>query len=232
MADTEMGKIRETNRGLGEDLISDWPLLLIILGSLAVGVMVYPQLPEMVASHWNFKGHVDGYSSRFWGAFGIPLMTAGIYALMLVLPLIDPRRENYKKFAGVYRLFKVVLVIFMTGVYLIVILNALGYRVPVDRAIMAGISLLFLVLGNFMGQIRHNYFVGIKTPWTLANEQVWQKTHRLGGRLWVAAGLVGLAASLLGGTAGGIIMAVALGVATVVPMVYSYIEFHRPINEK
>lgn len=231
MANAEMGRTREKNRGLGKDLISDWPLLLLILGGLAIGAVLYPQLPERVASHWNFKGEVDGYSSRFWGAFGIPLMTAGIYALMLVLPSIDPRRENYRKFAGAYRLFKATLVVFMTGVYLIVILNALGYRVPVDRAMMSGLSLLFVVLGNFMGQIRHNYFVGIKTPWTLANEQVWQKTHRLGGRLWVAAGLVGLAASVIGGSAGGVILAVSLGVATVIPMVYSYLEFRKLANQ-
>lgn len=223
-----MVKTRETKRGLGGILASDWPLLLLILGSLALGAAVYPQLPEQVASHWNFKGEVDGYSSRFWGAFGIPLMTAGIYVLMLALPSIDPRRENYIKFAGVYRLFKAVMVVFMTGLYLIVILNALGYPVPVDRAVMSGVSLLFVVLGNFMGQVRHNYFVGIKTPWTLADEQVWQKTHRLGGRLWVAAGLVGLVASLIGGATGGVILFAALAVATVIPIVYSYLEFRRP----
>lgn len=228
MGDGKVNQNRKENRGIYKVFISDWPLLLLILGSLIIGAALYPQLPERVASHWNFKGEVDGYSSRFWGAFGIPLMTAGIYVLMVVLPSIDPRRQNYEKFAGVYRLFKAIMVIFMIGLYLIVILSALGYRIPVDRAVTSGVSLLFIVLGNFMGQIRHNYFVGIKTPWTLASEEVWQKTHRLGGRLWVAAGLIGLAASLAaGGSTGGIIMAVSLGAAVVVPIAYSYLEFRR-----
>jgi len=217
----------EGNRRVGKFLSSEWPLLLLIIGSLAAGAALYPHLPERVPSHWNFRGEVDGYSSRFWGAFGIPLMTAGIYVMMLVLPLIDPRRQNYQKFAGVYRLFRAVMVIFMTGLYAVVLLSALGHQIAVDRITMAGISLLFVVLGNFMGQIRHNYFVGIKTPWTLADEQVWQKTHRLGGRLWVAAGLVGLAASLIGGAAGGIILAVSLGTATIIPVVYSFLVFRR-----
>ncbi|BAF59680.1 predicted integral membrane protein [Pelotomaculum thermopropionicum SI] len=216
---------------MGKFLSSEWPLLLLIIGSLAAGAALYPQLPERVPSHWNFRGEVDGYSSRFWGAFGIPLMTAGIYVMMLVLPLIDPRRQNYQKFAGVYRLFRAVMVIFMTGLYAVVLLSALGHQIAVDRITMAGISLLFVVLGNFMGQIRHNYFVGIKTPWTLADEQVWQKTHRLGGRLWVAAGLVGLAASLIGGAAGGIVLAVSLGTATIIPVVYSYLVFRRGGNK-
>lgn len=226
-----MNETGKTRQGLGGTLLNDWPLILIILCSFIAGAVLYSRLPEQVPSHWNFKGEIDSYSSRFWGAFGIPLMTAVIYVLMLVLPLIDPRRGNYQKFEGVYRIFKSVMVIFMTGVYLIILSSALGHRVPVDKIMMAGVSLLFIVLGNFMGQIRHNYFVGIKTPWTLANEQVWQKTHRLGGRLWVAAGLVSLAASLIGGVTGGVIMGVALGTATVIPIVYSYLEFRRESDD-
>ncbi|MDD4238212.1 MAG: SdpI family protein [Desulfotomaculaceae bacterium] len=207
--------------------LSEWPLWLLIVAALVLGVVVYPQLPEQVASHWNYRGEVDGYSSRCWGAFGIPLLTAGIYLGMLLVPLIDPRRQNYEKFAGAYRVIKAVLVIFMTGIHLIVILSALGFQVPVDKAVMTGMSLLILIIGNYMGQFRHNYFVGIKTPWTLASEEVWQKTHRLGGRLWVAAGILGLAGTLLGGPAGGLVLALALALAVIVPFVYSYLEFRR-----
>lgn len=211
-------------------IMSELPMVLLILGSLAAGALLYDSLPDRVPSHWNIRGEIDAYSSRFWGAFGIPLLNAGIYVMMLVTPLIDPRRENYRKFAGAYRVFRTVFVVFMTGVYLLVLASAFGYRIPVDRAVMAGISILFLVMGNYMGQVRHNYFVGFKTPWTLANEQVWQKTHRLGGRLWVAAGAIGLVASLLGGTRGGVLLGISIGAAAIIPMVYSYIEFKRTQN--
>ena len=218
---------REINSGPGKTILSELPLVLLILGSLAAGALLYDLLPDRVPSHWNIRGEIDGYSSRFWGAFGIPLLNAGIYVMMLVMPLIDPRRENYRKFAGAYRVFRTVFVVFMTGVYLLVTASVFGARIPVDRAMMAGISILFLIMGNYMGQIRHNYFVGIKTPWTLANEQVWQKTHRLGGRLWVAAGTLGLIASLISGTWGGLLLGTSLGAATIIPMVYSYVEFKR-----
>ena len=207
--------------------LSEWPLWLLIVAALVLGAVVYPQLPERVASHWNYRGEVDGYSSRCWGAFGIPLLTAGIYLGMLLLPLIDPRRQNYEKFAGAYRVIKAVLVIFMTGIHLVVVLNALGFKVPVDKVVITGVSLLILVIGNYMGQFRHNYFVGIKTPWTLASEEVWRKTHRLGGRLWVAAGILGLAGALLGGPFGGLVLVAALIIAAIFPIVYSYLEFRR-----
>jgi uncharacterized membrane protein len=221
---------RKTKPEIQKTMFSELPLILIIFGSLAAGVFLYDKLPDLVPSHWNFRGEIDAYSSRFWGAFGIPLLNAGIYIMMLLLPLIDPRRENYQKFAGAYRVFRMVFVVFMTGVYLLVIVSAFGARIPVDRLMMGGISLLFLILGNYMGQIRHNYFVGIRTPWTLANEQVWQKTHRLGGRLWVAAGLIGLGAALFGGIAGGIILGLSLGAATIIPIVCSYIEYKKLQN--
>lgn len=218
------------NRRLPETFkifLSEWPLWLLIVAALVLGVAVYPQLPEQVASHWNYRGEVDGYSSRNWGAFGIPLLTAGIYLGMLLLPLIDPSRQNYEKFAGAYRVIKAMLVIFMTGLHLVVILNALGFQVQVDKVVMGGVSLLILIIGNFMGQFRHNYFIGIKTPWTLASEVVWRKTHRLGGRLWVAAGILGLAGTLLGGPTGGLLLAAALALAVIIPFVYSYLEFRR-----
>ncbi len=225
-----MEQIREPKQGLGQTLLSDWPLILIIVCSFIAGAVLYSHMPDRVPSHWNFRGEVDGYASRFWGTFGIPLINAGIFVMLLLLPLIDPRKENYRKFAGAYKVFKTVFIVYMTGVYLVVILSVFGYPVPVDRVMMAGIALLFIVLGNYMGQIRHNYFVGIRTPWTLASEQVWQKTHRLGGRFWVVAGLTGLLASLIGGSAGGIVLGVSLGIATVIPIVYSYLEFRREKN--
>ncbi|OPY58442.1 MAG: Immunity protein SdpI [Pelotomaculum sp. PtaU1.Bin035] len=205
----------------------EWPLLLIIIGALIAGFIIYPHLPEQVASHWNLKGEVDRYSSRTWGAFGIPIMTTAIYIMMLLLPLIDPRKQNYQKFTGAYRLFRAVMVVFMIGLYAVIVANALGCQVPVGRVVITGVALLFIVMGNFMGQIRQNYFVGIKTPWTLANEAVWQKTHRLAGRLWVGAGLIGLAAALAGGAVGAVIMGASLGVAVIIPVVFSYLEFRR-----
>lgn len=206
----------------------DWIIILLLMAEFIAGFILYPHLPERVPSHWNIHGQVDRYSSNFWGAFGLPLLTLGMYVMMLVLPQLDPKRGNYLRFAGAYRILKLILALFFAVLYAVVILAALGYAVPVDRFVITGIGILFMVIGNFMGQFRHNYFVGIKTPWTLASETVWQKTHRLGSKLWVLAGLLVVMIGLtIGGEKGFLLFFAILGLAAVVPMVYSYLLYNR-----
>ncbi len=216
---------------IGSQLRLDWPSILLVIASLAAGALVYPHLPEQVPSHWNIYGEVDGYSSRLWGAYGIPLLSAGIYLLMLFMPLMDPRRDNYVKFKKTYQVLKLMIICFLTGLYVITVLAALGYNVSVDRLVPFGVSFMIVVIGNWMSKIRHNYFVGIKLPWTLSNEYVWQKTHRMAGPLWVAAGLAGMVGALIGGQAAAVLLFGGLIVAVVVPAVYSYL-LYRTIRDK
>lgn len=222
------------NRGLGslfEEIRGDWPIVLLILATLIAGFIIYPSLPDRVPSHWNIHGEVDGYSSGFWGAFGIPLLAAGIYLMMVVLPGLDPRKENYVRFKGAYRAIKLVLVLFLTMLYVIIVMSALGYSIPVSRFVTSAVGLLFIVLGNFMGQLRHNYFVGIKTPWTLASEEVWRKTHRLSSKVWVIAGVaMALAGLLAGGDKAALIIGASIAVTLIIPVGYSYLAF-RQLNE-
>lgn len=215
-------------KGIIEEFKDDWLIILLIIGSLAAGVAIYPHLPEQIPSHWNIQGQVDNYSSRLWGALGLPLLSAGIYVMMVLLPAIDPRSENYSRFKGAYRSIKSVLVIFFVGLWVMVMVSSLGYNIPVDRFVIVGVGLLFMFLGNFMGQLRPNYFVGVKTPWTLASEEVWRKTHRLASRVWVASGLVmALAGLILGGEKGIALIVAAIAAAVIIPLVYSYIIFKR-----
>lgn len=213
------------NLTVGQQMRGDWPALLMILASMVAGILVYPHLPDQVPSHWNIHGEVDGYSSRFWGAFGLPLLNAGIYLMMLVMPRIDPRRHNYIKFARTYQVFKLMMVCFFTGLYVITVLAALGYNVSMERLVPLGVSLLVIVIGNLMGKIHHNYFVGIKLPWTLASEVVWRKTHRMAAPLWVIAGLMGVVGSIIGGKTAAVLLFGPLGVAVVVPVIYSYLLY-------
>lgn len=168
------------------------------------------------------------FYSRFWGAFGIPLMAAGMYILMLLIPRVDPKRENYSRFRGAYFSIKLGLTAFFTLLYVIILANSLGYPVPVDRAVVTLVGLLFTVIGNFMGQLKHNYFVGIKTPWTLASEEVWNKTHRFGSRVWVASGLAtALTGLTVGGQKGFVVVVAAIAAAVVVPVAYAYFLYRR-----
>ncbi|HHV63206.1 MAG TPA: DUF1648 domain-containing protein [Firmicutes bacterium] len=222
------GSNRENGYGLKwETLRQDWPLWVWMAGLLVAGLFLYPILPERVPSHWNIRGEVDAYSSRAFGAFFAPLLNIGLYLLMLVLPLVDPRRENYARFAGAYRLLRWGIVLFGSGLYLVTILSALGYRVNVALGVKALVAILFILIGNFMGQLRHNYFVGIKTPWTLANEEVWRRTHRMAGPLWVVAGFLELALSPVQALWGSFLFFTLTAIMVVVPIVYSYLAFRR-----
>jgi uncharacterized membrane protein len=208
-------------------LRQEWPIWLLLIGTLIVGVIIYPSLPDQVPSHWNFQGEVDAYSSREFGAFMLPLLNIGLYLMMLFMPLIDPKRDNYARFAGAYRLLRFALVIFMTVIYAITILSAFGYQINTGLVVKAFVALLFMLIGNFMGQMRHNYFVGIKNPWTLANEEVWQRTHRFSGKLWVIGGLITLLLAPVQALWGVYLFFIVIVILVVLPMVYSYLLFRR-----
>ncbi|NMC27940.1 MAG: SdpI family protein [Syntrophomonadaceae bacterium] len=208
-----------------ETLRRDWMLWLIMAGMILFAIWIYPRLPAMVPGHWNLQGEIDRYYPKSFGAFFAPVLTVGIYLMMLFLPLIDPRRDNYERFAGAYTFLRWGLVIFFAIIYGISILAALGHDLDVALLIKGLVAVLFVVIGNFMGQFRHNYFVGIKTPWTLANEEVWRRTHRLAGRIWVVCGLVGLAVSPIESPWGAGVFFAALMIAAVVPILYSYVIF-------
>jgi len=208
-----------------ETLRRDWLLWLMMIGMFVFAFWIYPRLPAMVPGHWNLQGEIDRYYPKTFGAFFAPLLTVGLYLLMLFLPLIDPRRDNYERFAGAYTFMRWGLVIFLAIIYGISIMAALGYGLDVALLIKGLVAILFIVIGNFMGQFRHNYFVGIKTPWTLANEEVWRRTHRLSGRIWVVCGLACLAVSPIESPWGAGVFFAALMIMVVVPIVYSYIIF-------
>ena len=205
----------------------DWVLLGIITAMLLTGAIIYPKLPEQVPMHWNAAGEIDGFGSPLAGAFGIPLLTLGIFILLLVTPSIDPRRENYAKFSGVYNLLKVFLVLFMAFLYAVTLLAAFNRQVKIGLFVKFALGLLFIFLGNYFGKIRHNYFFGIRTPWTLANETVWNKTHRLAGPLWVIAGLVSLIVAFIDHPVTFWIFMGCMMIAAIIPTVYSYLLYRR-----
>lgn len=208
-------------------LRKDIPLLLIITCAFLAGIYFYPGLPDRVPSHWNFAGEVDGYSSRFWGAFGIPLLVLGMLLFFEVLPLIDPKKENYQKFNKAFNVFKYAISLLLLGLYLVVLLAAKGYPVNVGLVVPLGMSILFIVMGNYLTTIRHNYFIGVRTPWTLASEEVWQKTHRVMGRLWVVSGVLSLISLVVNAKVGGIVFFVTIIGSSIFSCFYSWWYFQR-----
>jgi uncharacterized membrane protein len=157
----------------------------------------------------------------------MPVFLLGTYALTRVLPRIDPRGSNYAKFGGAFDAIVVSIMLFMLGMHIIILRAALGYPVAMQRVVPAGVGVLLVVIGNLLPRARPNWFVGIRTPWTLSSDRVWEKTHRVGGQVFVAGGiLIVLAAFVMQRWAHVTLIAVVLiCVATV--LVYSYLEWKR-----
>lgn len=202
--------------------LKELPNILIITIMFVVGILVYPHLPAKVPSHWNFRGEIDGYTGSFGGAFMLPLMTLGIYLFISILPFIDPRKENYAKFTDVFDKIRYILTGFFAVLYFATLGAALGYLQDVSSIVIFCISALFMLMGNYFGKIRQNYFIGIRVPWTIADEDVWNRTHRLAGKLWFLAGVLGILGAFLPRSIGGTLFFGAITIGTLVPIAYSY----------
>ncbi|MGH4051549.1 MAG: SdpI family protein [Clostridium sp.] len=195
-----------------------------------MGMFFYSSLPSRVPIHWNSQGQIDGYGSKFLGTFAIPLVNLAIYLLFLALPYIDPKRKNYESFQSTYQYLKYLLIIFFLGLEMTTLLIATGVVDNTPVLIQVSISLLFILLGNVMGRFKPNYFVGIKTPWTLANEQVWRKTHRIAGPVWVIGGILNVLLAVTGLNFNGMAFIIIIAVIVIVPTAYSYIIYQKIVN--
>lgn len=193
--------------------------------AVVVALWLYPRLPADIPRHWNMQGDINGYIPRFWGAAMPALMILGLAVLTWRLPVISPRRFEIKSFAQVYVILMLALQALVLVLGVATLLNAVGYPVAMPRLAMLAAGALFLVMGNYMGKLRKNFFIGIRTPWTLASDAVWERTHRLGGWLFMLAGLVLIVATLLGAP-----LSVSIGAivaAALIPYVYSFVIYRR-----
>jgi uncharacterized membrane protein len=206
----------------------------IVSGGIAVlafliSIYYYPQMPEKMASHWNAAGQVDGYMSRFWGVFLMPFVLGGLWLLFLAVPRIDPLKANIEKFRKYYDRFIILLLSFMLAVHYWVIIWNLGIKISPNVVLPVGLGLLFFYIGVLCEKAERNWFVGIRTPWTLSSERVWDKTHKLGGKLFKICGAVALGGALFRSYAVyfTVVPVVAVGVFAVV---YSYLQYQREIK--
>ncbi len=164
--------------------------LALIVASAAVGAYFYPQLPERIASHWNAAGQVDGYMSKFAGLVVLPLVSFGVLLLLVVVPRVDPLRANIEVFRRYYDWLVVLLIAFLSYVYLLTIIWNLSTGFEILQFLAPAVGVLFYFIGILMGQSKRNWSIGIRTPWTLSSDRVWEATHKLGGKLFKVAGVV------------------------------------------
>jgi len=199
----------------------------IVFAAIAIGVAIwlYPHMSARVATHWDINGQPNGYSSRFWGAAMWPLLILGLAVLTAVLPRISPKGFGMESFADVFGLMMLVIQGVMLVHGIAAMLASAGHAVPMATIVHLSIGVLLMVLGNYMGKLRRNFFCGIKTPWTLASEAVWERTHRLAGWLFVLAGVVMVIVAPFH-----VMRLLLLGVvlvACLIPVVYSYFIYRR-----
>lgn len=204
-----------------------WIGLVVAAVSLAAGIWAYPRLPAEVATHWNFRGEPDGYSGRFVAAFVFPLAILVLAGLAWVLPKIDPKGRNYLKFHDTYWLLINGILIFMGFAHLMVLAAGAGYAVRIQTVMPIAVGFLFVVIGNYLARVQPNWFVGIRTPWTLSSDTVWRKTHRLGAFVFVIAGLLFMAMPFVPGAAGTVPFAVVVVGLILTPIVYSFYLWMR-----
>jgi len=164
--------------------------LSIIVLSFIIAVCSYPYMPEKMAIHWNAKGNVDSYGSRFEGLFFLPFLLAGLFLLFMAIPKIDPMKYNIEDFRKYYDNFIVLFFIFLLSVYLWSILWNFGVEIRINAVIPVGVGILFFYVGILLENAKRNWFMGIRTPWTLSSEDVWNRTHKIGGKLFKVLGLV------------------------------------------
>lgn len=196
---------------------------LIILAVLVAGLILYPHLPDPMPTHWDLHGHVNGYSPRLRAVVLMPAIMAGMLLMFAVLPTLSPRHFEIEPFLSTYLYIMVVIMVALAYFHAIVFWAAFRPSLPINRTVLGGVCVLWMLMANVMGKVRRNFFVGIRTPWTLASEQVWYATHRFAARLWMGSGLIGLLLAFIYPLA---VIVVIVG-SGFVPVVQSFVYYKR-----
>lgn len=197
--------------------------LFLLLVVIIISAIAYPKMPEIVPIHWNYAGEPDNYGSKIIGAFLIPAIIAIMLILFPILSKIDPKAKNYTQFAGSWHVIQITIMFMLAYFHLVqlyIILHP-DKNYLLGKLFTAGLGVMFVILGNFMGKVRQNYFVGIKTPWALNDPEVWQKTQRFGGWVFVIGGLIFLLQALIWQYVLPIFI-VTITTIIILPIAYSY----------
>ena len=203
-------------------------VLLMIIAATFAGLLLWNRLPKQMASHWNINDQVDGYMPRFWGVFMLPLISLGMFLLFLVIPSIDPLKANIAQFREAFNLFIMLITGFMLYLYALTLLWSLGYTTfGMSRAMLPAMGLLFIFIGYMLRKAKRNFFIGIRTPWTLSSDKVWDETHRLGAILFMISGVLAFIGAFFGGTTAFWLFFAPLMGSAIFLVIYSYILYKQ-----
>jgi len=201
-------------------------ILFIIVASFLAGFYLYPYMPERVASHWDINGEVNGYMPKFWGLFLMPIISVFMFLIFLLIPKMDPLKENIKKFRGYFDGFILVIIIFLSYIYTLTILWSFGWRFNMGQLLAPAMGILFFCAGLLIEKTKRNWSIGIRTPWTLSSETVWDKTHHLGAKLFKASGIAAFFGLLLPNYAFYLVL-IPVIISAIYSVFYSYFEYKK-----
>ena len=206
-------------------------IIILIAFSFLAGIYLYPLLPSIVASHWNASGQVNGHEPKTIGLFLVPVIALVLYLFFLLIPKIDPLKENYAKFRQAYDSLVLSIVVFLLYIHTLTLMWNLRFSFDLVQLMAPGYASLFWWLGAVIGKAKRNWFVGIRTPWTISSDVVWDKTHRVGGRLLQFAGTIALL-GLFFPRAAIVFMVGPVVVFSVYLVFYSYFEYQKEASKK
>jgi len=198
---------------------------ILVAAGFAATILAWPQLPERIPLHWNVHGEVDGWGPRgLMTVLGPGAMLAEL-AIFALLPVLSPKRFALESFTPTYLRIMLAAILLAGYITAVLLFAGLTGHVDVSAALLGGVSVLLVFIGNLMGKVRRNFFIGIRTPWTLASERVWYATHRLAGKTIVATGIASFAAALWGGLAGTLAWIALVLAGVLVPVAYSFVHY-------
>jgi uncharacterized membrane protein len=210
-----------------QNLKKELPIIGLVILPFIYLAHLWHCLPAKVPIHWNYKGEIDNWGTKYALIGIVFLLPVFTYFLLLLIPRIDPKKR-VELMGGKYHQLKFVLVAFMSVLSLFIIHSSNSQTLSSPSLVLALSGLLFMALGNYFKVIKQNYFLGIKTPWTLENEEVWKLTHIYAAKLWVAGGLLIVIFSLtLQENINFYIFMSITAIITILPIVYSYLKFRE-----
>ena len=206
-------------------------VLVLLLVTTLAGVLHWNGLPDPMASHWGINDQVNGTMPKFWGVFLVPLISLGLFLLFLLIPTIDPLKANIAKFRDAFNLFMAFITLFLMYVQGLTLAWNLGFtHFKMSTSLMPALGLLFILVGYMIHKAKRNFFIGIRTPWTLSSDKVWDETHRVGSWLFIGSGVLAILGSFFGGMTAFWFLFVPLIGSAVFLVIYSYVLYQQEMK--
>ncbi|MDP4010166.1 MAG: SdpI family protein [Candidatus Shapirobacteria bacterium] len=205
--------------------------IVIIFVSFILAIYLYPQMPFMMVTHWGIDNQPNGYSTKNFALFFMPILSIFLLGLFLFLPKIDPYKNNFKQFSQYYDSFILLMLSFLFYIYVLSLFWNLNYRFNMIQLLSPALAAMYFYAGVLTSKAKRNWFVGIRTPWTMSNETVWQRTHQIGSKLFKFTGVIALL-SIFWPQFSIFLILIPVLISSIFVFVYSYWEYRKIIFKK